>query len=478
MKSLNHSLLLFAVILIEGYIVLSSELLAIRQTIPFVGSGTDTVSIIIAAVLMPLAFGYHYGGNFKRKKLFGHYITVRKKLILNILIAATFLLFGLSYRFISYFFSFLFSLGLTDRLVNISIYSVIFLVIPVFLLGQTVPLITNFFSRERLSQLTGRILFFSTVGSFLGAIISTLALMPFIGVHNTVSLNFILLTVLVLLLKKPRKYIAATYIVLITLLALGANSNIIIRSMGIVKNNEYNTISVKNLRNGDRILMMNGNYSSKLNDQGNKFPYIEFAEDIAIYPTFLDEIPPKDFLIIGAGGFTIGNDDEKNNYTFVDIDKDLLEISEKYILEHPLSANKKFVAQPARAFLASTDKKFDFIYLDAYTGGVSIPEHLITQEFFMEVKNHLNPNGIVITNFVLSANFEDEMSRNVDTTFRSVFPHVSRVAIDGNYNLNNTSGTAMLSNISYIYRNDVNDDTQSIYTDDKNSVFYDKPKIR
>jgi hypothetical protein len=57
---------LLSVILTEGYILLSSELLAIRLSIPFVGSGTDTISIIIAAVLLPLAFGYYQGGKSSR----------------------------------------------------------------------------------------------------------------------------------------------------------------------------------------------------------------------------------------------------------------------------------------------------------------------------------------------------------------------------------------------------------------------------
>jgi len=62
MEQNRKLVLLFFIIFLEGYIVLSAELLAIRQTLPFVGSGTDTVSIIIAAVLMPLAFGSILGG--------------------------------------------------------------------------------------------------------------------------------------------------------------------------------------------------------------------------------------------------------------------------------------------------------------------------------------------------------------------------------------------------------------------------------
>ena len=127
MLNTHYRFLLFLVIIIEGYIVLSTELLAIRQSIPFVGSGTDTVSVIIAAVLMPLAFGYQAGGNFKIKRLFGKRITVRRKLIINITIAALILLPGLSYQFMLMFFSFLSSLEITNRIHQISIYSILFL---------------------------------------------------------------------------------------------------------------------------------------------------------------------------------------------------------------------------------------------------------------------------------------------------------------------------------------------------------------
>jgi hypothetical protein len=38
---MSKTRLFFLVILIEGYVVLACELLAIRQLIPFVGSGTE-----------------------------------------------------------------------------------------------------------------------------------------------------------------------------------------------------------------------------------------------------------------------------------------------------------------------------------------------------------------------------------------------------------------------------------------------------
>ena len=321
MISLRHTLLFFLIIVIEGYVVLSTELLAIRQTIPHVGSGTDTISIIIAAVLMPLAFGYQYGGRFKTHKILGYHITIRKKLIINILISSTILLVGMSYEFLDTFFQWLTRQGVHNRITQTAIYASLFLVIPIYLLGQTVPLISNYFSKQRLAKITGKILFFSTVGSFLGAIFSTLVLMAMLGVHHTVSLNFILMTILVVLLVKKKNSRAVYYSALIALCALYLNSNDVMRKFHIKKNNQYNTIIAGTQRDGNRLLKINGNYSSQYNDKGHKFRYIEFAEDLVIDPiAYVD--PPKDILVIGAGGFTFGHDDKTNNYIYIDIDKE------------------------------------------------------------------------------------------------------------------------------------------------------------
>jgi hypothetical protein len=147
---------LFAIIIIEGYIVLSSELLAIRVTIPFIGSGTDMVSIIIAAVLLPLSFGYYFGGQFRPHiNKAGRWISVQHKLTNNILWAAAFLLIGISYYPLEVFLTFLINHGVTNRVMLASIYSGLFLIIPVFLLGQTIPLVSNYFSKEKLSEITG-----------------------------------------------------------------------------------------------------------------------------------------------------------------------------------------------------------------------------------------------------------------------------------------------------------------------------------
>jgi spermidine synthase len=467
------------VIVLEGYVVLSSELLAIRQTIPFVGSGTDTVSIIIAAVLMPLAFGYQSGGSFKPGfKKNGKYQSVRNKLIKNLMISMVILFVGLSYMMINIFFLALIELGLSNRLLMTTIYSMLFLVIPVYLLGQTIPLISNYFSKEKLSQITGKILFFSTMGSFLGAVFSTLVLMSTIGVHYTVALNFVILAGLIMLLSKKKFSEQNIAAIAIAAAAIYLNSGKMMDIFNIVENNKYNTIAfVEEEKDGEieRHLILNNNSSSMFSDSGRKHEYVETIEDIAIN-SIPEEASPKDILVIGAGAFTLGFEDDKNIYDYIDIDASLQELSEKLILKKPLGKNKVFHAVPARAFLTKTNKTYDVIVLDAYLGALTLPEHLVTQEFFEHVKAKLKDNGVVVANFIVSPNFENAFSRNIDNTFSSVFHNVSRLAVNNDYHVWNND-PAKQENIVYVYKHasELKESDSDIYTDNKNRVFYDKP---
>ena len=479
MSRLNQIFLLYVVILIEGYVVLSSELIAMRQTIAYVGSGTDTVSIIIAAVLMPLALGYHSGGRFKQGKLFfrkfGPYMSIRKKLIFNVLVAGFILLPGLSFISIRFFFHFLDTLDISHRIFQTIIYSCLFIVIPVYLLGQTIPLVSNYFSKHKLAEITGRMLCFSTIGSFLGAVFSTIVLMSTIGVNNTVSLNFVLLAILVIILSKHKFSDNVLYGFGLAGTALVLNSNAIMEYSLIVKSNKYNDLVVfESPKTGNRHLIMNGNDSSMYNNFRDKHEYVKFSERVAIDPIRYSTTP-KDILVVGAGAFTFGHEDENNNYVYVDLDGDLDEIAEKYILKEKIKKNKEFKVMDIRAYLRSTDKKFDVIFLDAYLGGLSIPESLVTREFFVQIKDALKDKGILITNFIASPNFANVFSRSLDNTMRAVFPHVSRHVMYEDYLLWEPSMTAA-ANIAYMYRHEDNYEPGTIYTDDKNTVFLEKPK--
>lgn len=477
---MNRTLLLFILIVVEGYVVLSTELLAIRQSIPYVGSGTDTVSIIIAAVLMPLAAGYYFGGRYSPRQENGRYCPVRRKLLRNIIMAALILLPGMSQPTVDIFFLSLLDSSLSNRIVMTAIYSLLFLVTPVFLLGQTVPLVSNYFSQEKLSRITGKMLFFSTLGSFAGAVFSTLVFMSFLGVNYTVIVNFGLLTLLTLLVGRRRDFEQLAAMAGIFAGACILNSPYVMKAVHIVENNQYNVIRIFEDGQG-RHLFMNNNDSSLISRDGHKHHYIEFVEEHYITPLLgNDAVAPKSILIVGAGGFTVGFEDRKNAYVFVDIDPSLKRVAEDHFLLEKLPENKVFVAEDIRSYLARAGKKFDLIFLDAYFGDTTIPEYLVTYEFFEQVHGALAPGGVVVANFILSPGFRGRMSQNIDNTFRSVFGHVSRQVISPSGKPYNgwEPDENIRYNVIYSYNDNLDASTTTIYTDNKNAVFFDKPQKR
>lgn len=476
---MNKMPVLFFIIFLEGYVVLSTELLAIRQTIPFVGSGTDTVSIIIAAVLMPLAFGYHTGGRFRPYRTKSHgYFSVRDKLIRNLIVSIVFLTFGLSYYVINGFFGFFIEqAGVGNRLFLTAIYTTLFIVVPVYLLGQTVPLISNYFFRARLSEAAGRILLFSTMGSFCGAVVSTLVLMNMIGVNGTAFVNILCLTLLVMIIAKRKQKKQNIIAVSFLLVSFALNSPAALSGLNIVASNVYNTVQIEEVgkKNPVRILRLNRSYSSHI--------FIEEPErPLTAYRVFIENYfiramrnagEPGNILVLGAGGFTIGLKDKVNEYLFVDIDPQLKDITEDHFLKQKLGPNKKFIARPARAFLVQNKEKFDVVVLDIASSVIGLPEHLVTQEFFLQIREILKDDGVLFINTFASGLFDDDYSRRLDNTIRSVFPYTNRQIENGN-SIWRGKKKNLYRPVLYYSRKMPVPENMPVYTDNNNTASIDK----
>lgn len=307
-----------------------------------------------------------------------------------------------------------------------------------------------------------------TIGSVVGSVITTLLLMPFVGVNNTVVLITVLSVVSSLLLR--RRWWVWLLSIFVLCLSAYINSDVYqYKKYGILVNNANSTISVEDISNM-RILYMNGLPMSVLDRQNNRMAeYINFLNDNFIYNMPTDR--RYKILVLGAGGFTLGLEDTRNDYTFVDIEHTLQDVSEQYFLERKLTPNKKFIVADASQFLKNSTEMYDFILLDVYSNSYQVPESLITAEFMSRLKSRVAPKGIITMNMVVSPNFSDNYSRVFDNTFRTVFPYnTSRHIVDETFDSwRNDFGA---TNVIYIYYNIENDGR--IYTINKTPVIYDR----
>jgi len=466
--------ILFLIIFLEGYVVLSTELLAIRLMIPFAGSGADIVSVVIAAVLLPLALGYYRGGHVRQRHIYGERSrSIRKRLISNLIVSSAILTFGLSYVFLDGSMDILRNfVGMHNRVLLTVLYALLFLITPVYLLGQTIPLISHYFPRSQLPVAAGKILFFSTLGSFAGALFSTLVLMPFFGVHIAVIVTIGCLMALTIILQRRKVSFVSLGAVAIFLLALWLNSPQSMSNAGILSNNQYNTLQVVDYDlNNMRVMMVNKSYASVVyqDRRDTNVIYNAMIEKNFIGTAAIQE-RPLSILVLGAGGFAIGRKDQVNHYTFVDLDKNLKQVAEEYFLKEKLGENKTFVPMEARAFLLQSRDKYDLIVIDLFRDYVTMPDDIMVHEFFRAVKDHLKEDGVMAANFVVSPFLQDEYSKNVDATIRSVFPYLNR-EVTGSYNPWNKG--QMTINVLYSAQNGPGH-RAVVYTDNKNPAIYDR----
>jgi spermidine synthase len=142
---------------------------------------------------------------------------------------------------------------------------------------------------------------------------------------------------------------------------------------------------------------------------------------------------PKNVLVIGLGGgilpMAIHQLLPDTKIDTVEIDSAVVDVAKKYfsfrestnVIVHTLDG-RLFVQDALKS-----KKKYDLVLLDAFDNEY-IPEHLLTQEFLLEV------NGILADNGVLAANTfaNSRLGRSEAKTYYSVFGPFSVLTQNGN----------------------------------------------
>ncbi len=460
MPNLKRSTLVFLIFL-NGYVSLSLELAVLRQLSFYVGSSAVITSIIMAIFLGFMSCGYFIGESQKISNT-----KIAKILNINFMIIAGLSVFAASFPLITQYFSWMYIGGITSGAMQTFVYSLIFLSMGPFLFGLNTTLMSRMLHAYD-KNCTGNIMAWDTIGSVFGSIATTLLLMPFIGVNYTVVLITILSAIGALMLYR-RWWVWGVCISVVCLSAV-INSNTYQKNkFGIIINNANSTISVEQIED-TKILYMNGLamsiYDSKYESTA---PYVNYLNNNFIYNMPQDK--EYNILVLGAGGFTLGINDTRNKYTFVDIERTLKDVSEKHFLNKKLTENKTFIVDDASQFLKNTNEQYDFILLDVYSNSYQVPESLITVEFMERLKARIAPNGIIAMNMIVSPEFHDKYSRVFDNTFHHVFPHnTSRQIIDSFNPWNHIYGAL---NVIYTYHNIDNDGR--VYTINKTPVIYDR----
>jgi spermidine synthase len=443
------------IVLLEGFVTISLEILTIRQLMPVVGNNVIVTSLVIGVFLLFLSFGYQTGGN--------HNSDYQKILKRNFSLTAAGLGIGLSYIAIEILFS-LFTQYITPSTWVPLIFYLMLVTAPLaYLLGQTVPIVLHLWDKStNMGKTSGRVLYISTLGSFFGATLTTLLLLNYLGAAWTIFSNFILLAFLACLLleKKPSDLIWIFLLMSCAPLIYGVN--VALEKQLFVTTNNYGNynITIKPEANDkEKYLIINDSTSSYLNREKKGLAYIELIKKIIF--TDLNS-QNKEILVLGAGGFTLSAEKTKeNHFTYVDIDPTIKNIVQKHFLSQ-IKGN--FIADDARHYLQITTKKYDIILSDTYSNRAIVPANLLTREYFQSINNALLNKGVAIFNIIANPMLSDDYSRHVDNTIRSIFPNCMSIPL---------LYSRQPTNIIYLCNKSSTEKKSVIYTDNLNRASWE-----
>jgi len=471
------SLLVYLLSFLEWFTTLSIEIIAIRKFTPIVGSNSISTSIILWVILLALSYGYYIWWKNSKNKTSAE---IKNKIIFNLAISSAYYL----------FFTFIFDTLILSNILNstwnyfiaIILSSFILFFIPIFLASQTIPLLSELLKWDNTWEKIWKLLFFSTIGSFLWSVVTSTVLFANIWVEKSATLNSLILSGLAIILiftnyKKIKiSYIIAVIVFLLSIILLTTkeilNNNIIYK-----KANSYHNIIVANIDEKRRVLFQNSGYASgiDLNTWNSFFKYnIEIKKHLV-------ENKYENIAIIWAAGFTLPNEmaefDFVKKIDVIDIDWSLKDISEKYFLEKKLSNKINFINEPSRYFLQNTinnNKKYDAIIIDIYHWD-SLPPQTLTLEFFQNLK--IVSDNIYI-NMITDNKLESDFSKKLLNTMELWFWEIYYKDVN-QYLQENAKTNFVMTNINLEwYEKYMKENNFWIYTDDKHSIEIDLYKIR
>ena len=434
----NHYKKLLSLIFFTGAVVLSLELLASRILTPFFGVSLYIWTSILAVTLIFLALGYQIGGWITSKIDKEYY----KELFIFIpFLSSIFILFSvLLYPY------------LLPKLIGINLLlgsfigSFLLLAIPLVLLSALNPILISIIksSNDQSSDAkSGFVLFISTIGSVFGVVFTAIILVPTLTNFSSFVLNAFFLIIYTLIIyfligydsfKKLKKtFLFLNLIIIITLILTLYFKNSFLNLITTSKDNLNNTYSIEyenssfygNLKvvgvksHRDNLissykLYQNGFTQNTIDKDGNSLNSYTYILDALSQLT-----TPENALVLGLGGGIVPTKLYNRGYNvdIVEIDSSILKIAENFFKFK--KKNMSFFFEDARTFAKSCPRKYNLIIIDLFFAD-GIPEHLTTVEFYSDLRNCLNKNGIIVSNSV--GDFSNiETINSVLFTFKTIF---------------------------------------------------------
>ena len=435
-EKLTHQLTLITSAFCSGGAIMIIELAAIRIIAPWFGNSLYTWAGLIGVILTAMSVGYYFGGWLADRR--PSYITLAHLLIIS---AGFVFIIPTLERAMDNFF------GGLDIISGPVFATLIIFAFPSCLLGSvppfTVRLISLLSDDEKVGLSAGTVGMFSTLGSVIGTFFAGFFLIPRMKLDGVFICTGVLLICLSFLnywlflktwKEKVRTFLLVGLFLSIPTLLLVSSGTRIPKDVVFQKTTFYHRIRVVESEHssGDKIrqLYLDSTLEGAQFQNLREIP-ISYQHYWELARAFCREIKTGAFL--GGGAFTMP---EFLLHAYPEAEVDVIEIDPKVVevgrMFFRVDEYKRLnpIVGDARRHLYLTDKKYDFIFGDAYNGVRNIPAHLVTVEFFNLVKERLTENGIYLMNIISSITGRNsELFCGIVKSLRYVFGDVYVFAV-------------------------------------------------
>ena len=420
----SHTRLLLSIIcFIAGAAMMIIEISANRLLAPVFGNSLYTWTALIGVILVAFSAGGYLGGYLsdrtKNVRLLGWLLAGAAVLTMLIPLLNVFLAPNLV------------NAGVISGPVFISLF---LFALPGILLGAVSPASVRFYSMSgedhHVGAAAGIISMLGSLGSFVGTFLSGFVLLSSFGVKSIfLGVGFILLVLALVAFWLARQVAsvhakASAAAVIAFVLGLTAKEELD-ASVKWQEDSFYHRITVSE-SGGNRHLALDSTSEGAMSikDGSIVIPYQEYWQLAQLN----EKLKIQSALFVGAGAFgmpeAVARLGKEVNVDVVEIDPAVISVGRRFFRldEFP---NVHAIASDARRFVATSPKKYDLIFGDAYNGIRHIPAHLVTREFFSEVRSRLTPDGVFLMNVISAVEGEkSELLGHILSTVQSVFPNV------------------------------------------------------
>ncbi|MBT4916941.1 fused MFS/spermidine synthase [Candidatus Peregrinibacteria bacterium] len=417
------------IVFLSGATVMILEIVGSRVLAPYVGTSTFVWTSIIGIILGSLSLGYWLGGKIADKN--PSFKTLSEILFIGAMLIA---LIGLFKEDVLV----LLQQNIGSIKLNSIVSSFILFTLPSVVLGMVSPYAVRLKMKSVTSsgRTVGNLYALSTIGSIVGTFLAGFYLLAILGNTKILFLlTIVLLAASAISFAKnftKGKVVLALLIVSYTVFGNFQTLNLAVGEV-IDIDSDYNRIWIYEdkdyyTNSPIRNLQINSNNSSSMFIEDEKknelvYPYTKFYRLAEHFAPNLET-----GLMIGGAAYSYPKDFLLNfpeaTLDVVEIDPALTEIAKEHF---ELEENERLniYHEDGRIFLNNSEKKYDVIFGDAFSGGYSIPYHLTTIEAVQKIYDALNENGVALVNIISSIEGENgKFFRAEYYTYKEIFPQV------------------------------------------------------